>query len=341
MAIFKRGDVWWLDIATPSGTRIRHSCQTADRKAAQQYHDQLRVDLWRQAKLGEKPKRSWEEAALRWLKENAHKASLRDDAQKIGFLTPHFQGALLSDLTWDRIQGVVEGSKGSATPSTRNRYYALVRSILRRAAREWGWLDAAPTIKLHKEPEGRVRFLTAPQIDALLRTLPTHLSEITSFSLATGLRMGNVIALKWEQVDLTRRSVRIQGMEVKTRLSLGLPLNHTAMEIIRRQIGKHSEFVFTYDGHPVTSANTRAWRAALKKVGIENFRFHDVRHTWASLLIQNGVPKAMIKELGGWKSEKMVERYAHLATEHLAPYAAVIDQLLIPKPGLKRKSREH
>ena len=61
---------------------------------------------------------------------------------------------------------------------------------------------------------------------------------------------------------------------------------------------------------------------------VEDFRFHDTRHTWASLLIQNGVPKGMIKEMGGWKSDSMVERYAHLAPEHLARHAAVLDEIL-------------
>ena len=72
----------------------------------------------------------------------------------------------------------------------------------------------------------------------------------------------------------------------------------------------------------------------MKKSGIEDFRFHDTRHTSASLLIQNGVPKGMIKEMGGWKSDSMVERYAHLAPEHLARLAAVLDELL--RPGGER-----
>jgi integrase len=71
-----------------------------------------------------------------------------------------------------------------------------------------------------------------------------------------------------------------------------------------------------------------AWRNARKKLGIEGFHFHDTRHTWASLLIQNGVPKGTVKELDGWKSEKMIERVAHLAPELLAPHAVVLDRVL-------------
>lgn len=82
---------------------------------------------------------------------------------------------------------------------------------------------------------------------------------------------------------------------------------------------------------PLNAMVNTAWRNALKKSGIEDFRFHDTRHTWASLLIQNGVAKGMIKEMGGWKSDSMVERYAHLAPEHLARHAAVLDEIL-PAP---------
>ena len=77
MAIRKRGTTWWIDITTPGGQRVRQSAETTDRKAAQELHDRLKNDLWRQAKLGDKPKYSWEDAALRWLNEQAHKADPR------------------------------------------------------------------------------------------------------------------------------------------------------------------------------------------------------------------------------------------------------------------------
>lgn len=328
MAIRKRGQVWWLDIAAPSGQRVRRSAETNDRKAAKELHDKLKAELWRQAKLGEKPRYTWEDAALRWLDEQVHKASIRDDARKIEFLTPHFQRMPLVELTWDRIQAVVEGQKRERSPATRNRYYQLIRSMLRRAQREWQWIETVPPIRLHREPEGRVRYLSPQEIDTFLRNLPDHLRALTRFTFATGLRRGNVLRLRWKQIDLSRHVMHVAASDIKNRKTLGIPLNATAMEIVRGQIGKHDEFVFVYRGKPLTTAVNTAWRNALKKSGIEDFRFHDTRHTWASLLIQNGVPKGMIKEMGGWKTEKMVERYAHLAPEHLAPHAAVLDQVL-------------
>jgi len=337
MAIRKRGKTWWLDIATPGGHRIRQSAETADRKAAQELHDKLKVDLWRQAKLGDKPRYTWEDAALRWLDEQAHKASIRDDAKKIEFLTPFFRRMPLTELTWDRMQSVVEANKGDRAPATRNRYYQLLRAILRRAMREWNWIETVPTIRLHREPEGRVRYLSPREIDTLLRNLPEHLRSLTKFAFATGLRRANVLKLKWSQIDMVRQVLSVAARDIKSRKTLGIPLNATAMEILRGQIGRHDEYVFVYQSKPLSATVNTAWRNALKKSGIEDFRFHDTRHTWASLLIQNGVPKGMIKEMGGWKSDSMVERYAHLAPEHLARHAEVLDALL-PLPDSVAKS---
>jgi len=97
------------------------------------------------------------------------------------------------------------------------------------------------------------------------------------------------------------------------------------MAVLMRQQGKHEKNVFTFRGNPLGSANTRAWRKALKRAEITNFRWHDLRHTWASWLRQNDVPTWVLQELGGWKSETMVRRYAHLSVKHLQPYA---DQLI-------------
>ena len=217
MALRKRGQTWWLDIATPGGHRLRRSAETTDRKAAQELHDKLKADLWRQAKLGDKPKYTWEDAALRWLNEQAHKASIRDAAKKIEMLTPFFRRVPLADLSWDRIQAVVEGQKGDRKPATRNRYYQLVRSILRRAMREWQWIDKVPVVRLHREPEGRVRYLSPQEIDTLLRNLPEHLRAMTRFAFATGLRRGNVLRLRWKQIDLGRRVMHVKASEVKNR----------------------------------------------------------------------------------------------------------------------------
>jgi integrase len=79
--------------------------------------------------------------------------------------------------------------------------------------------------------------------------------------------------------------------------------------------------VFTFKGKPIEQVSTAAWYKALGRAGIENFRWHDLRHTWASWHVQGGTPLNVLQELGGWASYSMVQRYAHFAADHLAPWA--------------------
>lgn len=94
----------------------------------------------------------------------------------------------------------------------------------------------------------------------------------------------------------------------------GIPvsLNATALSVLERQVGKHLARVFTHRGQPYNRAYTKAWQAALKRAGIESFRWHDIRHTWASGLAQKGVPLSDIQEMGGLETPSMVQRYAYL-----------------------------
>jgi integrase len=86
-------------------------------------------------------------------------------------------------------------------------------------------------------------------------------------------------------------------------------------------MGNHATYVFSFRGKPIRQVSTKAWYQALERAGIEDFRWHDLRHTWASWHVQNGTPLHALQELGGWESPEMVRRYAHFSAEHLAPYA--------------------
>lgn len=112
-------------------------------------------------------------------------------------------------------------------------------------------------------------------------------------------------------------------------LPLSLPLSAEAILVLRRRQGKHSRWVFTYRGKGVKRGNTKAFKAALKRAGIANFRWHDLRHTWASWHVQNGTPIPVLQQLGGWKTLAMVMRYAHLGASHLAGYADNLPRLRV------------
>lgn len=324
MSLFKRGPVWWIDIASPTGERLRKSSGTHQKELAQEYHDRLKADLWKQSRLKEKPSHTWEEAADRWLADREEKPNACNNAQYIAWMLKYLKGKPISGIDKDMIDTLrTKKSREGVSPQTVNHYMKTLRAILR-AAWEWGWIEAVPSIRLQKIEQKRLRFLTREETDRLLIELPPHMKAIVSFALATGLRQRNILDLAWEQIDLHRRICWIHADQAKARKVLRIPLNQDAIDVLLAQMGKHDLRVFTYKGRPVETIGN-SFDRAVKKVGIEDFRFHDLRHTWASWHVQNGTPIAVLQELGGWASLAMVMRYAHLADHHLSEWAEKIN----------------
>jgi hypothetical protein len=134
------------------------------------------------------------------------------------------------------------------------------------------------------------------------------------------------VELALEQAPPSGRVSVEHVMNVLSRKAITVPLSDTAVEILRWQLLKsrkpgHVETVFVYRGAAVGQTKTAAWRKALKRVGIRDFRWHDLRHTWANWHVQRGTPLQVLKELGGWETLEMVQRYAHLSADHLAQWA--------------------
>ncbi len=329
MSLYRRTDSphWWVKIGH-SGRTIQHSTGTEDKAQAREYHDKLKASLWEQGRLGVKPRRSWKEAVIRWLAETSEKVTHGEDIRKLRWLNSFLGNLMLDEITLDVIDGVKTEKLKTASKATVNRYLALVRAILLRSRDEWEWLDRVPKVRLLKEGPGRERSITVEQAQTLLGELPEHQRDIVTFALATGLRHANVLGLEWSHVDLVAGHAWVDADQSKNGRPIAVPLNATALEVLRRQLGKHPQRVFTYGGKPLARANTRAWSKALKRAGIENFRWHDTRHTWATWHRQSGTPTHELQRLGGWRSSVMVERYAHLAPDHLAKAANRLDPLL-------------
>ena len=174
----------------------------------------------------------------------------------------------------------------------------MIQTILR-SSHEWGWLDTVPPIKRQKEPQKRIRWLTHEEASRLLKELAGHQKNLAAFALATGLRQRNILGLEWSQVDMVRELCWIHPDQAKGGKAIGVPLNRTAMELLTRQKGKHETRVFAFNGKPIGQVNTEAWRKALKREGISDFRWHDLRHTWASWHVQAGTPLHVLQEWGG------------------------------------------
>ena len=193
----------------------------------------------------------------------------------------------------------------------------MIRAILLRACNEWEWIDRVPKFGIWKKAEGRVRSLSVAEFERLRNQLPGQPADMAVFSVATGLRQANVKGLEWQYVDLERKHAWISGAGHKNGKAHSVPLNEMAMTVLRRQIGKHLTRVFTLRGEPIAQVNTKAWHAALERSGIEDFRWHDFRHTFATGHCQAGTPTHELQRLGGRKTGAMVERCAHLSPEAL------------------------
>lgn len=324
MSLYKRKDssVYWVKLHH-NGKVVQRSTGTTDKVKAQEYHDKLKSSLWEQERLGVKPRYSWQEAVVRWLQETTHKASRVDDLYHLRQLDTYLNGFELADISRDVVENIVTRRLKDGVSNGRvNRMLSVLRTILRKAAFDWEWIDRCPKVKILPEPKRRVRWITHEQAERLIAELPDHLAAMVRLSLETGLRQANVAGLQWSQVDLERRCAWIHPDQAKARKAIAVPLSNTAVSVLSQRIGKHPTHVFSFRNKPVSQPNNSAWIKALKRAEIDDFRWHDLRHTWASWHVQAGTPLHVLQELGGWESAEMVRRYAHLSSEHLAGYVA-------------------
>jgi integrase len=258
------------------------------------------------------------DAVMRWLDESRHKRTLYDDKIHLRWTDSFFRNKLLIEIDQDQIEALAKArEETNVSPATINRMLEVIRAILRKAQKEWGWVSSVPAIRMRKVDNKRIRWLSQLESRQLLAELPPHLQDMAMFTLCTGLRESNVTKLKWQDIDLKRRHTLVHPDESKTKKAIPVPLNTQAIEIIKLQNGKHPIYVFTYHGHPVTRCNNHAWRKALIRAGIDDFRWHDLRHTWASWHVQNGTSLQELQQLGGWSNFETVLRYAHLSSNHL------------------------
>lgn len=336
MSITKRGNTYWVRFRW-RGKEIRRSARTYNRAQAEAFEAKLKADLYAQTEMGKQPARTWQDAIVRYVPTIADQRSRSDTMRQLRYLNEWLEVADLSDIDRSLCESIRDARKAQGVANgTVNRMLAALSAVLHKC-HGWGWISKTPQFDSLPEPKKRVRFLTRTEADRLLEELPEHLRAMAAFTLTTGLRMSNVTGLEWSQIDLQRRVALIYADQIKGKKDLPVPLNNDAVVVLRGQIGKHRVRVFTYKGSPVTKANTKAWEKALVRAGINDFRWHDLRHTWASWHAQNGTTPYALMELGGWSSLEMVEKYGHLGESDLADQAQNVSRISRPKTGSLQK----
>jgi len=322
----KKSDNWYFKF-TVKGKTVYRSTGTSDKAKAQEIADKIKAETYDVIKLGVRQRYLWQDAVIRWMNES-EKKSIETDKYHFKWLRAFLDDIYLDEIDTDLIEKIIQEKLKVAGKTRVNRTTEMIRSVLNKAHKKWGWIDNVPYIRRFKEDNQRLRWLTHDEATRLLDVLPKHTKAMTIFTLATGLRESNVTGLEWLQVDMENKIAWVYADQSKNGKVIRVPLNADAIDVLTQQMGKHQSRVFTYYGKPVIKVGTKGWRQCLKRAGIENFTWHGLRHTWASWHVQSGTPLNALQELGGWSSYEMVMRYAHLAPDHLSSYANNLEKIV-------------
>lgn len=337
MGLYKRGKVWWMSL-TYQGGQIRRSTGTSDRRLAEAIVGKVRVQIveGRFFETRQEKERTFAEMMERYLREvsvrKAPESCLRDE-QCADHLLPWFAEKLLCQVSSKLLaEYKVRRREEGAAPATINKELGMVRHAFNVAVREWEWCRESPMhrVAMEKVHNMRDRWLTVEEEKKLLIAATQWLREIILFALHTGMRRGEILALQWQDVDLPRGVLVIMKSKNKERRTI--PLNVRVFELLMGKQPKSIEpgaLVFTTScGTRMNGRNLmRAFYSALEDAKIENFTFHDLRHTFATRLVQEGVDLYKVQRLLGHKTPAMTQRYAHHCPESLRDGVAVLDRL--------------
>ncbi|NQV59374.1 MAG: site-specific integrase [Alphaproteobacteria bacterium] len=288
--------------------RYRNVAQAKRRTVAELIDRYAEDYLPQKSKLGKDQRHQ-----LRWWREQVGTMTLAD-------LTPE----LIADCR-NKLSKTTSRRNRPLSAGSVNRYLAALSHALTIGVKELRWLPASPMrdVSKLKEPRGRDRHLSDHERDRLLAACresdSPYLHTIVVLAISTGMRRGEILGLKWEAVDLpggriTLRETKNDELRVVTLTGKA----HALMSALAEIRNNSSPYVFAGD-NPVKPIDIkRSWYTALRRAKLEEFRFHDLRHTAASYLAMNGATLPEIADVLGHKTYDMVKRYAHLSEEHTA-----------------------
>jgi integrase len=244
-----------------------------------------------------------------------NKRSWKDDKCRLQKLSDFFGDVMLSEVTPFDIERFKSSSLSRGlSKSTVNRYLAILRRMLN-VAISWGQLKDNPVrqVKFYSEKDNLKERILSPEEEArLLGNSPEHLAPVLVVALNTGMRRGEILGLKWEQIDLQAREIKI--VRTKSGKPRVVDINSVLFDLLRtlERRGKNERGVFLNPktGKPYGKLQ-KSFRTACNKSGIKNLRFHDLRHTFASRLVERGADIIRVKELLGHSTVRITERYLH------------------------------
>jgi len=352
VTLFKRADSPnWIVEFQYLGQTVRRSSKTPSRTTAKALEERWRREIQERVASGKLPTIPFGEAIDRYFdtilspRSKGDKDKVRDkDLCVLGKLRTRFgEDTPLDNITSADIAKYRDElvTKHKLTPSTANREVAYMRAIINRAANDWNISTAPFRVKMFKEPPGRVRWLSPEEEKRLLDECSSHLRPIVTFLMDSGCRKAEALSLTWRDVvfEEDRVRIRIGADRAKNATATSKAVPKRTAELLRQLLKERpegAERVFLFvpkskkdekPSSPRPLGNIQiGFKAACRRAKIEDFNIHDLRHHYASRLVQRGVPLQRVQLLLGHKSMRMTERYAHLAPSDLDDAVAVLDR---------------
>lgn len=320
--IYLRNKIWWIDYRV-NGKRYREAVGSSKKLALEALHK-------RKADVAENrffPARQRNEiffaeiADLYWELHARQKPSATVTIYHLKQLKSFFGAKLLGQIAVPDVLKYVNEVKERSTAATANRHHTILRAIFNRAI-EWEKFygqNPAARIKPFRVDNARTQFLENADITRLLAACDNEIQPIVIVALLTGMRRGEIVNLRWEHIDLTNGVVHV--LKTKSGEPREIPIA-PKLRALLQSIRKG-------DGGSVFALSTRVintrFSMALKLAGITNFRFHDLRHTFASHFIMRTNDLPATQKLLGHQSPRMTQRYAHLSKGHIQVEMQVFD----------------
>lgn len=317
MGIFKKGENYYIDYYV-NGKRKREKIGP-NKTLAKKALDARRGEIVREKyKLPSRKKPIlFEEFAKMYLDHiRGYKKSASRDALSIKRLTKKFGGERLNGIHQFLVDAYKVERRKEVSAASVNRELACLKHMFNMAI-NWGYAETNPVrgVKFFKENNQRLRYLSQEEARALIEACAPHLKPIVIVALNTGMRRGEIFDLKWKNVDFRNRLIRV--IETKNNESRIIPMNDAVYEVLKEQKKtSKTELVFANKWGKRYDTIKTGFQSELKRAGIRDFRFHDLRHTFASNLVMAGEDLVTVKELLGHKSIQMTMRYSHLSQKH-------------------------